>query len=179
MDYLPQAVARPDDINARSQLSWCSAIALSGMINSGRGGAFPLHAMEHALSGHYDISHGRGLAILLPRLMFFTLPGRPSKFETMAVELFGAKPDEPPKQLWRKAIEGTVDFLKGVDRYITLPDVGITDDSKFGVMADDTLRIYSGNGEFLNNPKPLYRKDIIKIFEMCQAPLSLEDIQWL
>jgi len=179
MDYLPVAIERPDDINARSQLSWCSAIALSGMVNSGRGGPFPLHAMEHALSAHYDISHGLGLGLLLPRLMAYTLPSRPAKFAVMAKELFNADDKKSEKELAIAAIEGMIAFLESSDRYITLPDVGIKDDSKFEQMADDTIRIYSAGQGYLGNPKPLYKKDIINIFSMSMAPLDIADLSWL
>ncbi|HDL03549.1 MAG TPA: iron-containing alcohol dehydrogenase [candidate division Zixibacteria bacterium] len=169
MDYLPRIIEKPDDIDARSQLSWASAIALSGMVNSGRGGPFPLHAMEHALSAHYDISHGLGLALLLPRLMIYTYRARPAKYAFMARELFGVSPDKSEMEQAEAAVGGVIDFLKLVDRYITFVEIEI-DDSKFEEMADDTLRIYS-RGEYLDNPKPLYKQDIVKIFEMSMAGL--------
>lgn len=168
MDYLPKAIANPGDIEARSQLSWSSAVALSGMINNGRGGAFPLHAMEHALSAHYDISHGRGLALLLPRLMEYTYEARPAKFAMMATELFGEIADGKSElDLARAAIDGMNDFLKSVDRFLRMPDVGISSDIHFAQMAEDTIRIYSRNKEFLDNPRPLYKKDIVRIFDNC------------
>ncbi|RKX30803.1 MAG: butanol dehydrogenase [Candidatus Zixiibacteriota bacterium] len=169
MDYLPRIIEKPDDIDARSQLSWASAIALSGMVNSGRGGPFPLHAMEHALSAHYDISHGLGLALLLPRLLIYTYRARPAKYAFMARELFGVSPDKSEMEQAEAAVGGVIDFLKLVDRYITFVEIEI-DDSKFEEMADDTLRIYS-RGEYLDNPKPLYKQDIVKIFEMSMAGL--------
>nr|MBN2278448.1 iron-containing alcohol dehydrogenase [candidate division Zixibacteria bacterium] len=171
MDYLPKVIKNPKDIDARSQLSWASAIALSGMVNSGRGGAFPLHAMEHALSGHYDISHGRGLAMLLPRLMNYTFEARPEKYAFMARELYGASRNKSTEDLAKNAVDGTVEFLKSVDRYLTMPDIGIKDDSKFDRMAEDTLRIYSVSGEYLDNPRRLYKEDIITIFEMSMSAL--------
>ena len=144
MDYLPDVIEDPQDINARGQLSWCSTLALSGMINSGRGGNFPLHAMEHALSAHYDISHGRGLALLLPRLMEFTYPSRPAKFAFMARELFGIDSERKTElEQARLAIDWMIDFLQSVGRYMKMEDVGIKDDSKFEQMAEDILRLYS------------------------------------
>jgi len=169
MDYLPDVIEDPQDINARGQLSWCSTLALSGMINSGRGGNFPLHAMEHALSAHYDISHGRGLALLLPRLMEFTYPSRPAKFAFMARELFGIDSERKTElEQARLAIDWMIDFLQSVGRYMKMEDVGIKDDSKFEQMAEDILRLYSMNRQYLNNPKPIYKDDIIKIFRMAQ-----------
>jgi len=167
MDYLPDVISDPNDIDARSQLSWCSALALSGVINAGRGGSFPLHAMQHALSAHYDISHGRGLALLLPRLMEYSYKSRPSKFAFLARELFGIDPEKKSDLEQAKlGIDWMIDFLRSVDRYITMADIGITNDAEFGRMADDTLRIYSFNKQYLYNPKPLYKDDIVMIFRM-------------
>jgi len=175
IEYLPRVIENPKDIDARSQLSWASAIALSGMIGSGRGGAFPLHAMEHALSGHYDISHGRGLALLLPRLMTYTWQARPDKFAMMARDVYEVDPDQSEKAQARLAIEKTIEFLESVERYINFPDVGINDDTKFEQMAEDTLRIYARDKDYLENPKPLYKSDIIKIFEMSMSALPPRD----
>jgi butanol dehydrogenase len=171
MDYLPKAIAKPDDIDARSQLSWCSAVALSGMINSGRGGSFPLHAMEHALSGHYDISHGLGLALLLPRLMYFTYESRPAKYAFMTRELYEIEDEKSDSDLAHQAVFDTIGFLKSVDRYVSMPEIGIHDDTKFEQMADDTIKLYSGGRDYLANPKRLYKKDIITIFEMSMSAL--------
>ena len=162
MDNLPKVIKNPKDINARSQLSWASTLALSGLINQGRGGSYPLHAIQHALSGHYDISHGRGLAILLPRLMEYSFSSRPEKYAMMAKELFGANEDlMDEKQMAKASVDGMIEFLKSVKCYLKLSDVGIIDDSKFEQMADNTLRIYSADGRSLYNPRPRFKEDII------------------
>jgi len=167
MENLPKVIDNPADINARSQLSWSSTLALSGLINLGRGGSYPLHAMQHALSGYYDISHGRGLAILLPRLMEYSYSSRPEKYAMMTRELFdNDKNSMDENQLAKASVDGMIDFLKSVKCYLKLSDVGIADDSKFERMADDTLRIYSADGKSLDNPIPLYKEDIIKIYKM-------------
>jgi len=167
MDYLPKVVRNPLDVDARSQLSWASTMALSGVINLGRGGSFPLHAMEHALSGHYDISHGRGLALLIPRLMEYTYQSRPDKFAMMARALFDERDegDDDETEIGRRAIDGMIKFLESVGRHLRMKDVGIEDESKFEQMAEDTIRIYATNNEYIDNPKPLYKDDIIRIFK--------------
>lgn len=173
MENLPKVIENPNDIDARSQLSWCSTIALSGIVNQGRGGGFPLHAMEHALSAHYDISHGRGLALLLPRLMFYTCDSRPEKFAYLGEELFGVEPKHKDDEVAHGAVYGIIEWLKSVERYLVMPEIGINNDTKFAQMADDTLRIYSRE-DYLDNPKKLYKKDIIKIFDMSMSELPLQ-----
>jgi alcohol dehydrogenase YqhD (iron-dependent ADH family) len=166
MNYLPVAADHPENVNARTQLSWASVVALCGFVGVGRGDQFPLHAIEHSLSAHYDISHGRGLALLLPRLMEITMPSRPEKYAFMAQELFDAAEGTLQEQ-GRAAIDGMIQFLRATDRYLTMTDVGIPDESRFGQMADDTIRIYGTGDGFLANPKPLYRDDIVELFRMC------------
>ncbi len=166
MENLPVVLKDPKNVEARANLSWASAVALSGMVNSGRGGSFPIHALEHSLSGHYDISHGRGLALLLPAIMEYTYKTRPHKYAILAEELFDIHRDgKSDEDLAAAGIDEMKKFLKSVDRLLTLKDVGITDKSKFEAMAEDTLRIYGVDGEYLANPKRLYKDDILKIFD--------------
>ena len=165
MENLPLVLKDPQNAAARANLSWASAVALSGMVGSGRDGAFPIHALEHALSGHYDISHGRGLALLLPALMEYTYRSRPAKYAMLAEELFDIhRDDQSDEELAEKGIAAFRKFLSAVGRLLTLKDVGISDGSLFEQMADDTLRIYGVNNEYLANPKRLYRDDILAIF---------------
>jgi alcohol dehydrogenase YqhD (iron-dependent ADH family) len=166
IENLPRAIKDIQDVSTRTNLSWAAAVALSGMVNSGRGGSYPIHALEHALSGHYDISHGRGLAILLPAVMEYSFMARPRKYSMLARELFdihrNGKSDE---ELASEGVQRMKDFLQSVDRLLTLKDVGITSEEKFERMAEDTLRIYGVNQEYLVNPRPLYRDDIVTIFK--------------
>jgi len=166
MENLPLVMKNPRDIAARGNLSWASAVALSGMINTGRGGSFPIHALEHALSGHYDISHGLGLALLLPAVMEYTYRTRPAKYALLAEELFDIHRDgRSDEEMARIGVDKFRDFLRSVNRLMTMREVGITDGTHFSQMADDTLRIYGVKGEFLGNPKRLYKDDILKIFQ--------------
>ncbi|MCP4582771.1 MAG: iron-containing alcohol dehydrogenase [candidate division Zixibacteria bacterium] len=165
MYYLPTAAQNPEDIDARSHLSWCSSVALSGLVNSGRGGNYPLHALEHAVSGHYDISHGRGLALLLPALMEYTRPARPEKFIEMGINLFGLQfTTESVELAAKRSIEAMNGFLASVDRFLHFTELGIGDE-KFETMADDTLKLYARGKAFLENPRPIDKAGILEIFQ--------------
>ncbi len=60
-----KAVNKPDDYEARANMMWASSLALCGLTKSGIGRyRFIIHAIEHTLSGIYDLPHGLGLAIL-------------------------------------------------------------------------------------------------------------------
>lgn len=71
-ECLPKAIAKPEDIHARSCLLYASMIAGSGVDNSP-----PLyaHALEPQLSGMKSKrAHGRGLSVLLPAVVLECYP---------------------------------------------------------------------------------------------------------
>ena len=62
-----QALIQPNEYNARATLMWAASLALNGIVTAGAGKlSFPVHLLEHSLSALYGISHGAGLAALLP-----------------------------------------------------------------------------------------------------------------
>ena len=61
---LPQAVAKGDDLEARSDVSLAATLA---GVNESLAGCISLHALEHALSAkNPNLTHGKGLAMLAP-----------------------------------------------------------------------------------------------------------------
>lgn len=166
MKYLPRAMRNGRDLEARTHLSWASTLALSGFINSGRGGGYPLHALEHLVSAHYDISHGRGLALLLPALMDYTMTARPEKYIEMGENVFGLIfEDEDRMHAARISIDAMKGWLASIGRLLTFGDLGI-DDSKFETMADDAVRLYMREKGYLENPRPIDRAGVVEIFRM-------------
>lgn len=66
MESAPVALTHPKDYDARANLMWASSLALNGLSSAGLGWVgFPIHMIEHAISGRYETSHGAGLAALL------------------------------------------------------------------------------------------------------------------
>jgi len=113
--YLPQALARLDDIKARTQLSWASTMAMSQFVRLGGGrGWLTCHGIEHALSGYYDVTHGEGVAALLPAWMRFTLPAMNDRFDLLGKNVFG-KAD---------GILATEEWLESVGMRLRLRDLG-------------------------------------------------------
>ncbi|MEW5806641.1 MAG: iron-containing alcohol dehydrogenase [Acidobacteriota bacterium] len=166
MENLKKAMVKGDDLEARSALSWASSLALCGIPSAGLSGGFVIHPIEHALSGHYDISHGRGLAILLPSVMRYTLKVRPRRYAQLAERVFHIKEkDLSEMERAELCVQKMVDFLKSVDLDKNLSDLGIGS-SKFRVMAEDIIRVDGTRAGYLDNPRKLYKEDIIRILEM-------------
>jgi alcohol dehydrogenase class IV len=113
--YLPRALARLDDIEARSQLSLASTTAMSALATWGDGGgSMNCHGIEHALSGYYDVTHGEGLAALLPAWMKFYLPIMRERFDSLGKNVFGK----------RDGIQATEEWLQSVGMRLRLRDLG-------------------------------------------------------
>ena len=83
-----------DDMQARSNLMWDSAIAENGILKVGRLTDFQAHQIEHQLGAYTDCNHGQGLAVIHPAYYRRILKDAPEKFARFAKEVFGKKTAE-------------------------------------------------------------------------------------
>jgi len=120
--WLPAALADPADLKARHQLCYA---ALQAGVAFDNGLLHFTHALEHPLSAvSPDLSHGLGLAVLLPAVILECYPACPGVLAhilaPMAPDLKGL-PDEAPKAA--KAVEN---WLASVGVTQKLADIGVT-----------------------------------------------------
>ena len=118
--YLPKAIANPEDLEARYFLAYT---AMMGGVSFDNGLLHYTHALEHPLSAvKPDLSHGLGLAILLPAVIKTIYKDRAATLADILApivpELKGT-PDEA-----EKAAEGVYAWLKSVDVPEKLTDMG-------------------------------------------------------
>ena len=86
-----------DDINdmqARGNLMWDSAMAENGILKVGRLTDFQAHQMEHQLGAYTDCNHGQGLAVIHPAYYRHILKDAEEKFTRFAKEVFGVETAE-------------------------------------------------------------------------------------
>ena len=115
VEYLPKAIAHPDDLKARSELSWASTVSMSQIARlGGGGGAMTCHSIEHALSGLYDITHGEGLAALLPVWMKHFYKINNTRFGSLGKNVFGKK----------DGLKATEQFLDSIGMRLRLGALG-------------------------------------------------------
>lgn len=86
--YAPRALDNPDDLDARSELMWAGTLAQNGLLNTGRVGDWACHAIEHELSGEYDIAHGEGLAMITSSWMRYVYHNDTDRFQQFARRVF-------------------------------------------------------------------------------------------
>ena len=117
----------PASVKLRENVQWPSSLALSGFFTAGRGGNYPVHQLEHPLSAHWDISHGRGLALLQPRWMWYVLPNDPVPFARFGVRVMGIKPAGNILGDAQAGVKALCEWLDRVGLFLTLEDLGIED----------------------------------------------------
>lgn len=118
--YLPKAIANPEDLEARYFLCYA---AMMGGVSFDNGLLHYTHALEHPLSAvKPDLSHGLGLAILLPAVVKTIYK---DKAATLADILAPIVPDlKGEASEADKAAEGVYAWLKSVDVPEKLEDMG-------------------------------------------------------
>lgn len=167
--YGLKAYENGHDLEAREQVQWDSIVALNGFISCGTHGAFPVHMIEHTVSGIHDITHGAGLAIINPAWMKFTIKhgGNVKKFVDFATFVFNVKDTGDDEKTALEGVAKYEDFLRKIGCHTRFKDLGI-DDSKFEDYADITLKvIHDENGNLPARPA-LTKKDIIEILNLAK-----------
>ena len=157
----------PEDYDARAEIFYATTLGCNGIYSLGNShGGWPMHAIEHALSAYYDITHGEGLAIVTPRWLKHILDSTEGELHGQVVEritsfgknVFGTAAPED-------AIQAVYDFYKGIGMPMTLGEVGI-DGSRIGEMAH-----HIAVNEGLENAwVPLYEDDFKSILNGCLLP---------
>ena len=154
----------PENYEARAEIFYATTLGCNGIYSLGNSeSGWPMHAIEHALSGHYDINHGEGLAIVTPRWMKHILSEKTiERFVSFGTGVFGIDPALPEMEIAEKAIQSIHDFYREIGLPMTLHEVGI-DGSRIAEMAH-----HIAVNEGLENAwAPLYEEDIAAILRDC------------
>lgn len=91
IEEAPKVMADPQNYGARANIMWCGTLAHNGICGTGREEDWASHAMEHEISSVYGVTHGAGLAVILPAWMTFMADHNPGKVAQMARRVFGVE----------------------------------------------------------------------------------------
>lgn len=94
VDEAPKALADPTDYQARANICWAGTLAHNGLIGCGRREDWVSHYMEHEISALYGVTHGAGLAVVIPAWMAFMAHHKPSKVARFGRRVFGVKAND-------------------------------------------------------------------------------------
>lgn len=154
----PIAIKQPDNYMARANLMWASSLAINGLVSLGAEVEWSVHGIEHELSAFYDITHGAGLAIIIPFWMEHILSeASVTKFYEYGVNIWGIDAQLPPQEVAHQAITKTRQFFNSLGMPATLSEVGI-DEKYFDTMIEHLRH------RFKNSFVPLTPKDLKEIY---------------
>lgn len=160
----------PENYDARAEIFYATTLGCNGIYALGNShGGWPMHAIEHALSAYYDITHGEGLAIVTPRWMKHILDHSKGELHEQVVErcasfgkgVFGITGDSDA-EIAEKAIVAIHNFYKEIGIPMTLREVGI-DDKRIDEMAHHIALLEGLDKAWA----PLMEQDIKEIITAC------------
>lgn len=150
---LPKAYRDGKDLAARERMAWASTYA---GISEANAGVALLHAMEHPVSGYLDVTHGAGLAALLPAYVRFSYPGNPDKFEQIA-KILGGK-----GQGLESCVQAVRGLLKKINLDLSLKQLGV-DRELLPLFTKDVFK-YMGFGPKANPVIPSFQ-EVLEIYQ--------------
>ncbi|MFA6689225.1 MAG: iron-containing alcohol dehydrogenase [Sphaerochaetaceae bacterium] len=163
IDLAPRILKDPRNYGYRAEMMYAGTIAHNNSLNPGRGGGdWGSHQIEHELSGRYDMTHGAGLAIVIPAWMKYVSRKHPEKFVQYAVRVWGVT--LPPSDTFGvidAMIERQEQWYRSLGIKTTLSDLGY-DDTYFQDMAEKALVNKGSIGSYCR----LGAQDIVEILKL-------------
>ena len=133
-------IKNPTDINARGELQWLASVAHNNYLDAGRRADWGSHRIEHELSAQYNITHGEGMAVVLPAWTKYMAERKPWRPALFATRVFGADSflynEKERAYILADELER---FFRKLSLKTTLTELGI-DDKDFAIMAKRATR---------------------------------------
>ena len=145
-----------NDMQARSNLMWDSAMAENGILKCGRQTDFQAHQIEHQLGAYTDCNHGQGLAVIHPAYYRHIVKDASVKFARFAETVFGVDTAEA-------GVEALADFIQECG----LPTKMSQLTSRVEITPEVLRQVADTCNVIRCNPRELSRDEIYEILMEC------------
>ena len=145
-----------NDMQARGNLMWDSAMAENGILKVGRLTDFQAHQIEHQLGAYTDCNHGQGLAVIHPVYYRHILKDAQEKFTRFAREVFG-------KESAEEGLDALSDFIKECHLPTKLGELR----SKVEITPEILRKVADSCNIIKCNPRELSRDEVYGILLEC------------
>jgi len=157
--YLPRAVSRGDDIEAREEMAWADTLA--GLCIAHAGVTLP-HGIGMTIGGFFPhVMHGESLAVTYPEFTRFTWRSAMPKFAVMGRILDQSLENQSEEVAAELSCAALDAFLKEIGMWTSLETLGIGQE-EVGLIADKSQML----PDYKNNPRVATRDEI---YEMLRA----------
>ena len=173
MDAAEKLKEDPKDYEARADIMWAGTLAHNDIAGCGlnakplsRAGGWESHGIEHELSAlNPKITHGAGLAVMMPAWMRYVWRENPDRFLQFALGVFDIEPVDDSDEAIEDAVTVAIDELQSFFASLGMPtklgELGITE-GDIDVLVD---RLAATKGETFGGFKKLNREYTRKIYE--------------
>ena len=144
------------DVQARGNLMWDSAMAENGILKVGRLTDFQAHQIEHQLGAYTDCNHGQGLAVIQPVYYRHIMNDAREKFTRFAQVVFGVE-----------TAEQGLDALEAFIKECGLPTRMNQLKSKVEITEEVLHQVADTCNIIKCNPRELDRQEIYQILTEC------------
>lgn len=123
------AIKDPENYEARSNIMWCSTMALNKITGVSKEQDWEVHGIEHQIGAYTDCPHGIGLAVVsIPYYLHIYKYGV-DKFARFAENVFALSPSGKTKEeLAKEGILSLKSFIEELGISLTLRELGVTED---------------------------------------------------
>jgi len=88
IEEAPKVMNNLTDYQSRANIMWSGMVAHNNICGVGRGQDWSSHDLEHELSSLYDVTHGAGLAVIMPAWMKYVMHHDVNRFAQFAVRVW-------------------------------------------------------------------------------------------
>jgi alcohol dehydrogenase len=154
--HLPDAIARPANIEAREGMALAS---FYGGLCLGPVNTAAVHALAYPLAAEFMLPHGLSVALLLPAVFEFNIPSSPERHAAIALTLGAARADSDVDTAFRGA-KRLHEFVEQCGVEMNQAALGMTE-SVIQRMSESAMAI----GRLLkNNPREVSLEDAARIY---------------
>lgn len=159
----------PQNYKARSEVMWSGSISHNQLTGLGGQGDFSGHALEHELSGMFDVAHGAGLAAIWCWWARYVVKADINRFAQYAINVWDCVLDPiDPEITALEGIKKTEDFFISIGMPVNLSQLGVGKLSEAQITELAIKCSYFGR-RVVGTVKPLQVEDIKAIYHLANV----------
>ena len=162
MELAPVVIKDPENYDARANIMWAGTMAHNGICGCGKTEDWVSHFMEHELSALYNVTHGAGLAVVIPAFMTFMTHHKIERVLRFAVNVMGQSIGDSPLSTALAGIEKLKAFFTSIGLPVTLQQLGI-ENPDFDLLVS---RLHANKGEVIGGYYKLTSKETAQIYHL-------------
>ena len=115
----------PRDLNARAEIMWAATISHNNITGDRTKGDWACHALEHEISGMFDVPHGAGLTAIWSSWAKYAMEKNPARFARLAIKVWDIEDISNDEIVAHKGIEKFDEFFVSIGMPVRLAGLNI------------------------------------------------------